>query len=130
MTLAAGIKLGSYEVLSPIGPGGTGEVYRAHDTKLGRDVAIKWFGSLGEFRFALTEHRMGSIKPLSTWVFLFALISSAHPVSGQTFSAQQQLARDIYKDLVEINTVTATGDTGKAADAQRSAGGALSELRS
>src|SRR6202795_477244 len=41
MTLAAGTKLGSYEVLAPIGAGGMGEVYRAHDTKLARDVAIK-----------------------------------------------------------------------------------------
>jgi len=41
MTLAAGTRLGSYEVLGPIGSGGMGEVYRAHDTKLGRDVAVK-----------------------------------------------------------------------------------------
>ena len=41
MTLATGTKLGSYEVLAPIGAGGMGEVYQAHDTKLGRDVAIK-----------------------------------------------------------------------------------------
>jgi eukaryotic-like serine/threonine-protein kinase len=41
MTPAAGTKLGSYEILAPIGAGGMGEVYRAHDTKLGRDVAIK-----------------------------------------------------------------------------------------
>src|ERR1700719_4490338 len=41
MALAAGTKLGSYEVLSQIGTGGMGEVYQAHDTKLGRDVAIK-----------------------------------------------------------------------------------------
>jgi serine/threonine protein kinase/Tol biopolymer transport system component len=41
MALAAGTKLGSYEVLSAIGAGGMGEVYQAHDTKLGRDVAIK-----------------------------------------------------------------------------------------
>ena len=36
---------------------------------------------------------------------------------AQTLTAQQQLALDIYKELVEINTVTATGDTGRAADA-------------
>jgi serine/threonine-protein kinase len=41
MTIAAGTRLGSYEVAAPIGAGGMGEVYRAHDTKLGRDVAIK-----------------------------------------------------------------------------------------
>ncbi len=41
MTIAAGTRLGSYEVLAQIGAGGMGEVYRAHDTKLGRDVAIK-----------------------------------------------------------------------------------------
>jgi len=41
MTLATGTKLGSYEILSAIGAGGMGEVYQAHDTKLGRDVAIK-----------------------------------------------------------------------------------------
>jgi serine/threonine protein kinase len=41
MTIAAGSHLGSYEVLAPIGSGGMGEVYQAHDTKLGRDVAIK-----------------------------------------------------------------------------------------
>ena len=42
---------------------------------------------------------------------------SAAPSLGQTLTAQQQLAFDIYKELVEINTVTATGDTGRAADA-------------
>src|ERR1700676_2377383 len=41
MSLATGTRLGSYEVLSQIGAGGMGEVYQAHDTKLGRDVAIK-----------------------------------------------------------------------------------------
>src|SRR6266404_3145755 len=41
MSLAAGTKLGPYEVLSAIGAGGMGEVYRARDTRLDRTVAIK-----------------------------------------------------------------------------------------
>jgi len=41
MALEKGTKLGLYEILSPIGAGGMGEVYRARDTKLRRDVAIK-----------------------------------------------------------------------------------------
>jgi eukaryotic-like serine/threonine-protein kinase len=41
VAIFAGTRLGPYEVLSAIGAGGMGEVYKAHDTKLGRDVAIK-----------------------------------------------------------------------------------------
>ena len=41
MTLSAGARLGPYEILAPIGAGGMGEVYRARDGRLGRDVAIK-----------------------------------------------------------------------------------------
>ena len=41
MALSAGDKLGPYEILAPIGKGGMGEVYRARDTRLHRDVAIK-----------------------------------------------------------------------------------------
>jgi Tol biopolymer transport system component len=41
MSLTVGTRLGPYEIVAPIGAGGMGEVYRARDTRLGRDVAIK-----------------------------------------------------------------------------------------
>jgi len=41
MPLSVGDRLGPYEILAPLGAGGMGEVYRAHDSRLKRDVAIK-----------------------------------------------------------------------------------------
>jgi len=54
MTLSPGTRLGPYEINSPLGAGGMGEVYRARDTRLGRDVAIKVLPSL----FADDEQRL------------------------------------------------------------------------
>ena len=52
MTFVPGARLGSYEIVSPLGAGGMGEVYRARETKLGRDgrgspnaSASTWFST-------------------------------------------------------------------------------------
>ena len=44
MALSAGTRLGPYEILAPLGTGGMGEVYRARDKKLDRDVAVEYGG--------------------------------------------------------------------------------------
>jgi serine/threonine protein kinase len=41
MSLSAGVRLGPYEIVALVGAGGMGEVYRARDSRLGRDVAVK-----------------------------------------------------------------------------------------
>ena len=58
MPLAPGTRLGQYEILSPIGAGGMGEVYRAKDTKLKRDVALKVLPAA----FALYPDRMARFQ--------------------------------------------------------------------
>ena len=58
MALIAGTKLGPYEIVSLLGAGGMGEVYRAHDTKLGRDVALKLLPP----RFAADADRVSRLE--------------------------------------------------------------------
>src|ERR1700674_1481976 len=77
---------------------------------------------------------MISVKRSNVLVFLvLALTSAPCLAAAQTLSPNQQLARDIYKELVEINTVTPTGDTAKAAEAMaarlRAAGYAGSDVQ-
>ena len=58
MSLERGARLGVYEIVAPIGAGGMGEVYRARDTKLNRDVALKILPEA----FALDPDRLARFK--------------------------------------------------------------------
>src|SRR5580658_725026 len=62
MPLSAGTKLGPYEILEPIGAGGMGEVYRATDPRMGRDVAIKVSGERFSDRFSREVHAVAALN--------------------------------------------------------------------
>jgi serine/threonine-protein kinase len=62
MSLSAGARLGPYEILSPLGAGGMGEVYRARDPRMGRDVAIKVSAERFSDRFEREVHAVAALN--------------------------------------------------------------------
>jgi Tol biopolymer transport system component/tRNA A-37 threonylcarbamoyl transferase component Bud32 len=62
MALTAGTKLGAYEIVAPIGAGGMGTVYRARDTRLPRDAAIKVSAQKFSERFTSEAHAIASLN--------------------------------------------------------------------
>src|SRR6476661_4862270 len=62
MSLPAGTRLGPYEILAPIGAGGMGEVYRAHDPRMGRDVAVKVSAERFSDRFSREVHAVAALN--------------------------------------------------------------------
>src|SRR5215468_3030747 len=62
MSLAAGTRLGPYETLAPIGSGGMGEVYRAYDPRMGRDVAVKISSERFSDRFSREVHAVAALN--------------------------------------------------------------------
>src|SRR6185369_718562 len=62
MAISAGDRFGPYEILRSIGKGGMGEVYRARDTRLGRDVAIKISSERFDERFAREARVIASLN--------------------------------------------------------------------
>src|SRR5262245_24198286 len=121
MPLAAGSRLGSYEILAPIGAGGMGEVYRARASKLGRDVAIKVLprdlagnhAALGRFErearavAALSHPNILSIYDFGTSDGVTYAVTEL--LAGETL--RQRLARDPFpqKRSVELARGVALG---------------------
>ena len=97
MPLSAGDKLGSYEILAPIGAGGMGEVYRAKDTKLGREVAIKVLPAA----FAQHPERLARFEREAK-----VLASLNHPNIAQIYGLEESGAgRALVMELVQGETL-------------------------
>jgi serine/threonine protein kinase len=97
MTLVSGLKLGLYEVLSPLGAGGMGEVYRARDTKLGRDVALNVLPAA----FAADPERMARFKREA-----LVLASLNHPHIGTIYGFEDSSSvHALVMDFIEGSTL-------------------------
>ena len=98
MSLASGTRLGPYEVAAPLGAGGMGEVWRAHDTRLGRDVAIKALPAA----FAKDPERLARFEREAK-----LLASLNHPnVAGIHGLEEADGARYLVLELVEGETLS------------------------
>jgi eukaryotic-like serine/threonine-protein kinase len=93
MTLSTGTRLGPYEILAPIGAGGMGEVYRARDTKLKREVALKVLPD----SFAADPDRMARFQREAE-----VLASLNHPHIAQIYGVEE---RALVMELVEGETL-------------------------
>src|SRR5215470_5687938 len=107
MPLETGTRVGHYEILAPIGSGGMGEVYRARDTKLNREVAIKILPEA----FATDADRMARFAREAQ-----VLASLNHPNIAAIYGVEE---RALVMELVE----------GEALDAQQSIETALNYAR-
>src|SRR5207248_8637233 len=95
MPLTSGIRLGHYEILAPIGAGGMGEVYRARDTKLNREVAIKLLPD----SFAVDPDRMARFAREAQ-----VLASLNHPNIAAIYGVED---RALVMELVEGEMLSA-----------------------
>src|SRR5579872_952610 len=97
MSLGPGTRVGSYEVVALLGAGGMGEVYRAHDSRLNRDVAIKCLPAL----FATDSNRMARLQREAQ-----ALAALSHPNIAAIYGLEESGGvRSLVMELVEGPTL-------------------------
>jgi serine/threonine protein kinase len=97
MPVAPGTRLGPYEIGAPLGAGGMGEVYRARDTKLGRDVALKVLPAT----FATDSERMARFRREAQ-----VLASLNHPHIGAIYGFEDSSsAHALVMELIEGPTL-------------------------
>ncbi|HYM13252.1 MAG TPA: protein kinase, partial [Bryobacterales bacterium] len=93
MALSSGNRLGPYEIVAPLGAGGMGEVYRARDARLGRDVALKVLPDV----FAKDAERMARFEREAQ-----LLASLNHPNIAALYGLEESDAvRALVIELVE-----------------------------
>src|SRR5688572_24705566 len=117
MALTAGTRLGAYEIISAIGAGGMGEVYRARDTKLHRDVALKILPAA----FATDPDRLARFKREA-----LVLASLNHPNIAAIYGFEDSESRHgLVMELVEgddLSTLIAAPAAGPERGAERAQG--------
>jgi serine/threonine protein kinase len=94
LALSRGVRFGPYEIIAPLGAGGMGEVYRARDTRLHRDVALKMLRSMPEAD-AAGRARFGREAQV--------LASLNHPNIAQIYGLEEDASgvRVLVLELVE-----------------------------
>jgi hypothetical protein len=105
MTISGGTRLGPYEVLAPLGAGGMGEVYRARDTKLERDVAVKvlpeefFEGEERRQRFGREAKLLASLNhPNIAAIYSFEEISGSSPSSSRHILVMELLDGETLRE--------------------------------
>jgi Tol biopolymer transport system component len=93
VTIATGTRLGPYELLAPLGAGGMGEVYRARDTKLNRDVAIKVLPDL----FAADPDRLARFQREAQ-----VLAALNHPNIAQIYGLEETSSAGVAALVMEL----------------------------
>jgi eukaryotic-like serine/threonine-protein kinase len=124
MPLSVGDKLGPYEILAPIGAGGMGEVYRARDPRLNRDVAIKVSAAQFSERFereakaiaALNHPNICQIYDVGPNYLVMEFIEGESPKGPMPLDEALRIARQI------ADALEAAHENGPPHDARRITG--------